>query len=236
MATPIPPNQASPPKEDPKKEEARREEQAKLALEQELADFDAHLYYEQLASWIEMPIPKQYKRALHISLFKIKEVPWQPLPISRVDERSLNMISQSTRKVLDLLRRVDQKGLECPYIHQLNKHVIEQAIAKCGDLQEASKRYLNARGVSARFDQFFHKSHLLYALKDLDAFKKRLEAIFVMCRHQEFAHELMTLRRDVTFRTGNVLKDEADVVQLVPQSEKKQPAVVRQPQIVKNRK
>ncbi len=209
MATPVQTQQPPPPREDPKKEEARKEEQEKRNLEQELMDFDAHAFYDRLLAWAEKEIPKPYKRTLHVSLFRIKQVLWQPLPLTRADEKELLSVSTATGKVLSLLRRIDQKGLECPYVHQVNKAILEQAVDKCDRLKEASGKYLQTKGLLARISQFFHKNHVLSALKDVEYLKRRLESIIVMCRHQEFAQDLMRLRREVTFRTGNILKDEA---------------------------
>ena len=208
MAAVQTPPQGPAPKEDPRKDEARREEQEKRALEVELRDFDAHEFYDSLLQWIEKEIPKPYRRSLHINPFRIKQVLWQPMPMTKNDTQELQKFSTMTAKLLSLLRSIDQKGLECPYIHQVNRPILDKAIEKCDRLKDASLKYLQAKGFYAWLHHLFNGSHIRLAQRDLEYFKRRLDAISMMCRHQEFAQDLVRLRREVTYRTGNVLKDE----------------------------
>ncbi len=204
MAAPIQPQQ---PQRDDQRKEEKREEQEKRLLEQELLDFDAYAFYEKIGAWSTLPIPKPYKRSIHVGLFRVKQVLWQPLPLTKIEERELRALSIVTGKVLALLRRVDEKGLECPYIHQVNKEVLEAAIYRCDQLKEASLKYLSTRGFFARLSQIFYRSHMLTSIKDIEFFKRRLESIAMICKHQEFTQDLLRIKREVTFRTGNVLKD-----------------------------
>ncbi len=235
MATQIQAHQPQPQRDDSKKDEARQEEVEKKNLEEELREMDAHGFYNRLKDWSTKEFPKPYYRTSHLALVQNKEMLWQPLPITRSDEREILFLSKNTGKVLSLLRRVDQKGLECPYVHQVNKESLEEAIDKCKHLEEASLLYLSSKGFLARFSQLFNRLHILRALRDIAVLQRRLEAIVIMCRHQEFAQDLMRIRREVTFRTGNVLKDD-DIETRSPVSkrEKSPPSAISRPQPGKN--
>ncbi len=210
-AVQTPPNQI--PREDPRKEESRREEQEKRAIENDLRDFDAHGFYDKLLVWSEKEIVKPYKRTLHINPFRVKQVLWQPMPLTRNDIRELEKLSTVTAQLLSLLRLADQKGLECPYIHQLNRQVLEKAIHMCDRLKDATTKYLEAKGFFAWIHHLFNRSNAENSLRDLEYFRRRLEAISMMCHHQEFAQDLIRLRREVTYRTGNILKDDSNAPQ-----------------------
>jgi hypothetical protein len=106
----------------------------------------------------------------------------------------LRRLSYESARLLSLLRAVDQKGMECPYIHQVNKQLLERALDKCQKLKEAGSKYFEGKGLWARLTQLLNKIHLDAAGKDLDSFKSKLEAVLLMCRHQEFAQDLVKLR------------------------------------------
>jgi hypothetical protein len=209
-----PPNAQQQREELQKKEEARREEQERNNLEMQLQSFDSHEFYEMLEGWANHPIPAPIRQTVHVTPLRQKIVLQQPLPLSRNELSDLRKISSNCAKLLYLLRAINQRGMECPYIHQLHKSSLEKAIEKCERLKSAGRDYNKRSGMWARFAQLFNKAHLDSMKKDLDFFRSRLEAILMMCRHEEFAQDLMNIRRAVTYRTGMLLNSKDSQAQL----------------------
>ena len=177
-----------------RREESRKEEQEKNRLESLLRDFDSLSFYGALERWEKAPIPQPVRHQVTVTLMRQKAMYYQPLPISRKELWDLRQISKDGARLLALLQAADQKGMDCPYIHQQNKHILELALEKCQKLKEAGDKYLDRRGFWARFCQFFNLLHMDAAKKDIDAFEDKLEAVLLMCRHQEFAQDLIKLR------------------------------------------
>ncbi len=200
-----PPNAQQQREELQKKEEARREEQERRNLETQLQSFDAYEFYEALENWVSNPIPKPIRQTVHLTPLRQKVVMQQPLPLSRNELNDLRKLSSDCARLLYLLRAIDQRGIECPYVHQVNRPRLEKGIEKCDCLKAAGHEYTKTSGMWARFSQLLNKAHLDAMKKDLDFFKSRLEAVLMMCRHEEFAQDLMHIRRAVTYRTGMLL-------------------------------
>lgn len=178
-----------------KREEARREEKERLHLEEQLRDFDAHSFYEKLTSWTDSPMPQPERRSVNVTPLRQTTVLQQPLPVSRNDLQEIRKISSHSGRLLALLRAIDQKGIECPYVHQQYRETLEKALEKCDRLNEAGSKYLTGKGLIAWFGRLMNKLHLRSARKDIEFFKDRLEALLMMCRHQEFAQDLVKLRQ-----------------------------------------
>jgi hypothetical protein len=200
-----PPNAQQQREELQKKEESRREEQDRRNLEVQLQAFDAHEFYGTLESWTSYPVPKPIRQTIHLTPLRQKAVLRQPIPLSRKELSDLRKISSDCARLLYLLRAIDQRGIECPYVHQQYRSSLEKAIEKCDRLKTAGQDYSKTPGMWARCAQLFNKTHLDMMKKDLDFFKSRLEAILIMCRHEEFAQDLKHIRRAVTYRTGLLL-------------------------------
>jgi len=184
-----------------RKEQDRREESVRRDLEQRLSDFDAHSFYHSLESWVSVPIPKPVPYSVRLTPLKQKVVLYQPVPITRKELSKMRRISVSCAVLISLLRSVEQRGLECPYIHQINRRSLEAAIEKCRHLREARDRYFRRRGFWARFGQLLNSPHMASLKRDTEVFSKRLEALLMICRHEEFAQDLMRLRQAVTSRS-----------------------------------
>jgi hypothetical protein len=177
-----------------KREEDRKAELEKSRLEGLLRDFDALSFYESLEKWEESPIPQPIHHRVQVTTLRQQVVLNQPLPISRKELYDLRSLSKESARLLYLLRSIDQRGMECPYIHQQKKHLLERAMEKCERLCQAAAKFYEGKGLMARVSQLLNLLHLEAAKKDLESFKKKLEAVIMMCRHQEFAQDLMKLR------------------------------------------
>lgn len=203
-----------------KRDEARKEELERNQLESLLRDFDSLSFYESLERWEQSPIPQPVRQQIRVTPLRQKEVVHQPMPISRKELYDLRRLSSESARLLYLLRAIDQKGIECPYIHQQNKQVLERALEKCERLQEARSKFLEGKGLWARLNQLLNRIHVDAAKKDLEAFKNKLEAVLLMCRHQEFAQDLAKLRRvvsDYSITTPPVVPPPAKQVGQQPQ-------------------
>lgn len=187
--------------EQQRKDDSKKEEQEKERLEALLRDFDSPSFYESLAQWGKAPVPQPIRHRVQVTTMRQKDVFNQPLPISRKDLTDLRRLSSASSRLLYLLRAIDQRGMESPYIHQQNKHLLEQALEKIEKLQKAEKKYFEGKGLFARLTQLLNAIHLDAAKKDLESFKNKLEAVLLMCRHQEFAQDLVKLR-SVAFDTS----------------------------------
>jgi len=195
-----PPNPQQQREEALRREQAKQEEQLKRDLEAQLIEFDAHSFYLQLSRWTDEEIPQPIPYTIHVSPLRQKTVHYQPLPLTRKDLSRMRKLSARIARLLQLLRAIDQRGIECPYIHQVNRPTLEKAVHKCDRIQEARREYSKGRGIWARFGQLINKAHLDWAVRDAENFKNRLEAVLMLCRHQEFAQDLMRLRQAVTTR------------------------------------
>lgn len=200
-----PPNAQQQREELQRREEARREEQERRNLETQLQTFDAYEFYGALDSWTTNPVPPPVRQTIHLTPLRQKVIMQQPLPLSRKELVDLRRLSSDCARLLYLLRAIDQRGIECPYVHQMHRPSLEKAIEKCDRLKAAGQEYTKSSGMWARFAQLFNRVHLDTMRRDLDFFKSRLEAILMMCRHEEFAQDLMHIRRAVTYRTGLLL-------------------------------
>lgn len=178
-----------------KKEEAKREEIEKRNLEALLRDFDSLAFYESLERWEKKPIPQPVRQQVQVTLLRQKAVYHQPLPLLRKELYDVRKLSSESARLLYLLRAADQKGVESPYIHQQNKEILEKAVAKCEKIKDASEKYMSDSGFFARIGQLFNLLHMDSVKKDIESFKNKLEAVLLMCRHQEFAQDLIKLRR-----------------------------------------
>lgn len=190
--------------EQMKREEARKDELERSNLESLLREFDSLSFYESLERWGKAPIPQPVRQRVQVTLLRQKEIAHQPMPISRKELFDLRKLSSESARLLYLLRAAEQKGMECPYIHQQNKQILEKALSKCERLREAGELYLSGKGFFARLGQLFNLLHMDAAKRDINSFKNKLEAVLLMCRHQEFAQDLIKLRRsasDYTVRT-----------------------------------
>jgi hypothetical protein len=181
-----------------KKDEARREEQERRQLEDLLHEFDAYSFYDTLGRWIQKRVPSPIPQTVHVTPLRQKVILHQPLPVTRRDMSEVRKISSDAARLLYLLRAIDQKGIECPYIHLQNRSNLEKAVEKCDQIKEAGKLYYQGIGFWASLRRLFNKPHLDGAKQDVEFFKNRLEAILMMCRHQEFAKDLMNFRKTVT--------------------------------------
>lgn len=190
--------------EQMKRDEARKDELERSNLESLLRDFDSLSFYESLEQWEKIPIPQPVRQRVQVTLLRQKEISHQPLPISRKELFDLRKLSSESARLLYLLRAAEQKGMECPYIHQQNKQILERALSKCEKLREAGERYLSGKGFFARLGQLINFLHIDSVKRDVNSFRNKLEAVLLMCRHQEFAQDLIKLRRvasDYTVRT-----------------------------------
>lgn len=197
-----------------RREETRREEEARRNLEVALQAFDAYSFYAALENWANTAVPQPVSHTIHLTPLRQKVIMRQPLPLSRKELYDLRHLSSDCGRLLYLLRAIDQRGMECPYVHQQHRLCLEKAIEKCDQIKNAGEEYLKGQGFWARFVQLLNRAHLEVMKKDIDFFKGRLEAVLIMCRHEEFAQDLLHLRRAVTYRTG----------QLLNQSEQKPPS------------
>jgi len=184
-----------------RKEQARREEVARRELEERLNEFDSHSFYQSLDSWLSKPIPKPIPYSVRLTPLRQKVVLHQPMPISRKELSKMRRVSAMCAVLISLLRAVEQRGLECPYIHQINKRNLEKALEKCRHLKQAREKYFKRRGFWARFGQLLNRPHLGSIRRDIEVFNNRLEALLMICRHEEFAQDLMRLRQAVTSRS-----------------------------------
>ena len=184
-----------------KKDEMRREEQERTNLESQVREFDAYEFYASMNAWAKSPVPGPVPRTIRLTPLKKRIIMRQPIPLARPELREMQRLSSECGRLLYLLRAIDQKGLECPYVHQLNRGSLEKAVEKCRQLNEAGTSYMNGRGVLSRLFHLFSGIGVASLKKDVASFKNRLEAILMICRHEEFARDLMQLRRVVTSRT-----------------------------------
>jgi hypothetical protein len=195
-----PPNPNQQREEFIRKEQARREDAARRELEERLTEFDAHSFYQSLETWIHKPIPRPIPYSVRLTPLRQKVILYQPMPITRKELSKMRRLSASCALLISLLRAVEQRGLECPYIHQINKKSLEKALEKCRHLSEARGRYFRRRGFWARVSQLVNRPHLGSTKRDVEVFTNRLEALLMICRHEEFAQDLMRLRQAVTSR------------------------------------
>lgn len=195
-----PPNAQQQREEALKREEARKEEQERKALEIELYAFDAHVFYELLRQWAAAPLPRPIPQTIRVTPLRQRVVMHQPLPISRRGLADLRRLLGDCSRLLSLLRAIDQKGIECPYVHRANREILELAVDKCAAIERASRDYLRGQGLWAKIGQLLNGSHLRKARETVEVFKHRLEAILMMCRHQEFAEDLQRLRSSMLSR------------------------------------
>lgn len=197
-------------RDEQKREEMRREELEKRRVEEELHGFNAHAFYEALERWISIPIPAPVQSKQHIFILKKHTTSFQPVPIPRAEFRNLYALSVRSGQLLQLLRVAEQKGFECPYIHQVNKDTLERAIQKCHDLKQAISRFKEASGMVSRLLHLLHGSYVQVLWREVERLHNRLEAVFLLSRQAEFTQDLVNLRRAVTYRTGYVLGPEPD--------------------------
>lgn len=199
------PNQA---RDDQKRDEARKEELERRTIEEELHAFNAHDFYEKLCTWSSIAVPQPVHRKAHISWTKKDPGEFQPIPVARVDFSFIHSISSRAGRLLYLLKSAEQKGMNCPYVHQMNKETLEKAVEKCKEIKKAIDRFYSGSSMVARLVYLLHKGYIYVLSKEIDVLLSRLEAIFLICRHEEFAQDLVHLRRAVTYRTGYVLGPE----------------------------
>jgi len=196
-------------KEDPvKKEKALREEREKRLLEIQIREFDANAFYESLLRWMDTPLPQPIVKAVRVTPLRQKTMIHQPLPISRKGLNDLRKISANTARLISLLHAIEVKGVECPYIHQQYRRHLEQAIQRCRQLQEARVRYKQGKGFWMLLRRLLNKLHLDSVQHDVSFFQRRLEALLLFCRHQEFAHDLQHLNRMYSSRSNATVKAE----------------------------
>ncbi len=200
-----PPNHQQQREEQLRKEEARREDNAKRSLEDQLDAFDAYAFYDKLQNWADRPIPQPNVHCVHITPIRTEKVVQQPLPVTSKDLVVIHKISSDCARLLYLLRALDQRGMECPYIHQQSQACLQRAIEQCIKLQKAGTDYLQGKGLWNLVTRFFRASHINLVKKDLDFFKNRLEAVQILCRHQEFAQDLQKMKAAITYRTRGPL-------------------------------
>lgn len=206
------PNAQQQREEQLRREEDRREEKERQQLEAELRNFDAHRFYDALERWTSIPIPRPIPRTVHVTPFRQKVIMIQPLPISRWDLNEMRQLSNDCSRLVGLLRTIDQRGIEYPYIHVVYRGLMEKAIEKCLHLHAAREQYTqSSRGVWGQLGRLLNISLLDAAKKDIEKFKQRLEVLLMMTRHQEFLSDLIRLKRSVTYRTGALL-DQGEVV------------------------
>ena len=192
--------------EQQRKEEARRDEQERRTLETQLRTFDAHGFYQAIEVWANHPIPSPVRQIIQLTPLRQKVMMHQPLPLTRSDLNHVRKLSSDCVRLLTLLRAIDQRGMECPCVHRMYRANLEKAVDKCARLKEARENHKKRRGLLAWCSYLLNGLHLDAMAKDLDFFQSRLEAILMICRHEEFAQDLVHLRRAVTYRTGLLLK------------------------------
>jgi len=207
------PNQA---RDEQRRDEARKEELERKNLEDELLDFDSHGFYEKLDLWGTRAVPLPVKRYQQISWLKKTPNEFQPIPVSRAEFPLLHALAMCASRLLVLLKSAEQRGLGCPYVHQTNKETLERAINKCKEIQRAIARFQSSSGAVARLLSLLHKGYIFVLSQEVERFLSRLEAIFLICRHEEFAQDLVRLRRAVTYRTGYVLGPEGSEIPVPP--------------------
>ena len=213
------PNQQA--REDQRREEGRREELEKRRVEEEIHNFDAYDFYDQLERWIAIPIPPPVTKDNHISIFKKNPTSFQPIPVTRLEFRFLYALSKKTATILQLLRLAEQKGFECPYIHQINKELLERAVQKCEALEKAIVRFKRTSGMVSRLLHLLHGSYARILEREVLRFRNRLESVFLLGRQAEFTQDLVKLRRAVTYRTGYVLGPDSEGTKRSPNLRKK---------------
>ena len=192
--------------ETQRKEEARREEQERRQLESQLRAFDAYSFYGSIETWAAHPIPSPIAQTIRLTPLRRKVIMHQPMPLTRSEVGDIRRLSDNCVRLLALLRAIEQRGIECPYIHCLHRPELEKAIDKCTRLKVARQNYVRGRGVFAWCVHVLNGLHLDVMRREIDLFQSRLEAVLMMCRHEEFAHDLVNLRREVSYRTGILLK------------------------------
>jgi hypothetical protein len=214
-----PPNAQQQREEQQRKEETRREEQERRNLEAQLHAFDAYEFYATLENWADHPVPEPISQIVRLTPLRQKVVMHQPLPLSRRELNDLQKLSSYCSRLLYLLRAIDRRGIECPYVHQQHRSCIEKAIEKCERLKNAGQEYTKGQGMWARFSQLLNRVHLDSMHKDVGSFKSVLEAVLIMCRHEAFAQDLLHIRRAVTYRTGVLLNSTEQKLQARSRSE-----------------
>lgn len=192
-------------RDEQRKEEVRKEELERKNLEDELLSFDAHDFYENVHEWALRPVTKPVRRSQHISWLNNGPNEFQPLPVAQTEFSHLHRLASWSSRLLALLKSAEQRGLGCPYVHQVHKETLESAIRKCKDIQAAVQRFQSSSGMTARLLYLLHRGYIVSLSDEVKNFLNRLEAILLICRHEEFAQDLVRLRRAVTYRTGYIL-------------------------------
>ena len=64
----------------------------------------------------------------------------------------------------------------------------------------------------SRLLHLLHGSYVQVLSREVERFRNRLEAIFLLSRQAEFTQDLVKLRRAVTYRTGYVLGPDSEPV------------------------
>lgn len=177
-----------------RKEEARREEEMRKTLESQLSSFDAYSFYEELQKWSIQKVPEPIEENVYITPIRKEKVFQQVLPVSRKDLKDIRLLSSSCARLLYLLRAIDQHGIECPYIYTQKQAIIEHALDRCKLLQKASLEYVKTSGLWNSLFRLLQKAHLSEAQKELEFFKNRLEAVYILCHQQEFVLDLQKMR------------------------------------------
>lgn len=216
--------------EQQRREELRCEEQERRNLDLQLRSFDAYAFYESIESWANEAVHSPIAQTIQVTPLRRKVIMRQPLPLTRSELVQVRRLSDECVRLLTLLRAVDQKGMECPYVHRQHREGLEKAINKCVQIEEARKKYEKSRGLWSWCSSLFNGFHLDSLRRDVELFQGRLEAILMMCRHEEFACDLVHLRRAVTYRTGALLGNDSSPVRPRPTSAPK--PVVRTPPFV----
>jgi hypothetical protein len=185
-----------------RKEDARREEQDRKNVEAQLSAFDAHEFYDAIEGWTKKPIPRPIQKRVRLTPLKTKVIMRQPIPLTGRDLNEMHKLSTECARLLYLLRAIDQRGIECPYVHQVSRPSLEKALDKCQRLEDAGMQYAKNRGILSRLWRMFSGTSVEAMKKDIDSFRNRLEAVLTMCRHEEFARDLMQIRKTVTGRSS----------------------------------
>ncbi len=185
-------------KED--KKEDKKEELERRLLEAQLYDFDSHALYDRIAVWVQKPIVKPIHHDLRVSLTQKVDTLIQPLPITRDELEEVKKLSKWTLQLLQMLRSIDQKGMEYPYVHIDNRKNLEAASKRAKELLDSINRFKNAHGIAARLKYLLHFVHVTRAETDIKQFKTRLDALMLLCQHQAFARELTKMNFAMSYK------------------------------------
>lgn len=181
--------------------EDKKDEIEKRMLQQQLMDFDSYGFYDRLLGWANKAPPKPIAKNQRVSMFRTRGTLVQPVPVTRMDVLELRRLSRGTLQLLQLLRAIDQKGLECPNVHISNKKNVEIAAKKCIELLAAAQRFKSGKGLLLKLKRMMASLYLNKAAKEIEYFKIRLEALLLFCRHQEFAREITELNHAMSYQS-----------------------------------